>query len=105
MSKATQNSKIATLVSDRIDELGYGGKLEIDPIPNAFKRRNNYTQKDDGTCVFTIFMWQMNALSENELRLILIVELMKLCLIWNYKKDLQCGDGFFGWSERSIRMC
>lgn len=68
MSKTTQNSKIEALVAERIDELGYSGRLEMDPIPNAFKRRNHYTQKEDGTCVFTTFMWQMNTLSKNELK-------------------------------------
>lgn len=39
----------------------------MDPIPNSFKRRNHFTQKSDGTGVFTAFLWQMNKLSEQEL--------------------------------------
>ena len=55
------------MVEKRIIDLGYKGKLEFDPIPNTFKRRNHFTKKVDGTGVFTAFMWQMNTLSEDEL--------------------------------------
>lgn len=67
MSMAEQNEKIVKQVEQRIAQLGYQGKLEMDPIPNAFKRRNHFTQKQDGTGVFTAFLWQMNKLSESEL--------------------------------------
>ena len=55
------------MVKERIRELGYEGKLEFDSIPNTFKRRNHFTEKVDGTGVFTGFMWQMNSLSDDEL--------------------------------------
>lgn len=67
MSKTEKNKEIVKLVEKRIKERGYGGKLEMDPIPNAFKHRNHFTKKDDGTGVFTAFMWQMNTLSDDEL--------------------------------------
>lgn len=67
MSKEFTNKKIEELVSKRIIELGYDGKLQMDPIPNVFKRRQRYTKKSDGTCVFTAFMWQMNSLSDTDL--------------------------------------
>lgn len=67
MSKELTNKKIEELVAKRIVELGYEGKLQMDPIPNVFKRRQHYTKKSDGTCVFTAFMWQMNSLSETDL--------------------------------------
>lgn len=67
MSMTEQNKKIEKQVQKRIKQLGYAGKLEMDPIPNSFKRRNHFTQKADGTGVFTAFMWQMNKLSEKDL--------------------------------------
>lgn len=67
MSMTEQNKKIEKQVQKRIKQLGYGGKLEMNPIPNSFKRRNHFTQKSDGTGVFTAFMWQMNKLSGEEL--------------------------------------
>lgn len=67
MSKTEKNKKIVKIVEKRIIDLGYKGKLEFDPIPNTFKRRNHFTKKADGTGVFTAFMWQMNTLSEDEL--------------------------------------
>lgn len=67
MSKTERNKQIVKMVDSRIKQLGYAGKLEMDPIPNSFKRRNHFTQKDDGTGVFTAFMWQMNELSDKEL--------------------------------------
>lgn len=67
MSKTEKNKEIVKLVEKRIKERGYEGKLEMDPIPNAFKRRNHFTKKADGTGVFTAFMWQMNTLSDDEL--------------------------------------
>ena len=67
MSKAEKNAEIVKMVEKRIRDLGYEGKLEFEPIPNTFKRRNHFTQKDDGTGEFTAFMWQMNTLSEDEL--------------------------------------
>lgn len=67
MSKALRNAQIEKMVAERIGDLGFGGKLEMDPIPNTFKRRNHYTKKADGTCVFTAFMWQLNDLSKEDL--------------------------------------
>lgn len=67
MSKAEKNNAIVKMVEKRIEELGYGGKLELDPIPNTFKRRNHFTTKVDGTGVFTAFLWQMNTLADDEL--------------------------------------
>lgn len=64
---AEQNQKIVQQVEKRIKQLGYQGKLKMDPIPNCFKRRSHFTRKSDGTGVFTAFMWQMNKLSESEL--------------------------------------
>lgn len=67
MTKAERNEKIIKKVDVRVQELGYGGKLEMDPITNTFKRRNHFTTKADGTGVFTAFMWQMNSLSDDDL--------------------------------------
>lgn len=67
MSKTEKNEKIVKMVEKRIIDLGYKGKLEFNPIPNTFKCRNHFAIKDDGTGVFTAFMWQMNTLSEDEL--------------------------------------
>ena len=67
MSKTEKNNQIIEMVEERIKELGYDGKLEMDPIPNSCKRRNHFTTKADGTGVFTAFMWQMNSLSDDEL--------------------------------------
>lgn len=67
MSKTERNKEIVEMMEKRIIELGYSGKLECDPIPNTFKRRNHFTKKADGTGVFTAFMWQMNSLSDDEL--------------------------------------
>ncbi len=67
MSKTEKNKEIVKMVDKRIKELGYKGKLEFDPIPNTFKRRNHFTTKADGTGVFTAFLWQMNTLSDEEL--------------------------------------
>ena len=67
MSLLRKNVEIEHMFQVRIAEFGLEGKLEFDPIPNTFKRRNPYTQKADGTCVFTGFMWQMNKLSLEEL--------------------------------------
>lgn len=67
MSKTEKNNEIVKMVEKRIKDLGYKGKLEFDPIPNTFKRRNHFTKKADGTGVFTAFMWQMNILSDDEL--------------------------------------
>lgn len=67
MLKTEKNKEIIAMVEARIQELGFGGKLEMDPITNTCKRRNHFTTKADGTGVFTAFMWQMNCLSEDEL--------------------------------------
>lgn len=67
MSMTERNQKIEKQVKKRIKQLGYDGKLEMDPIPNSFKRRNHFIQKSDGTGVFTAFMWQLNKLSKSEL--------------------------------------
>ena len=67
MTKSERNKEIEKMVKERIRELGYEGKLEVDSIPNTFKRRNHFTEKEDGTGVFTGFMWQMNSLSDDEL--------------------------------------
>lgn len=67
MSKVEKNREIVKMVEKRIKDLGYQGKLEFDPIPNTFKRRNHFTRKVDGTGVFTAFMWQMNSLSGDRL--------------------------------------
>ena len=61
MTKSERNKEIEKMVKERIRELGYEGKLEFDSIPNTF------TEKEDGTGVFTGFMWQMNSLSDDEL--------------------------------------
>lgn len=65
--KTEKNKEIVKMVEKRIKDLGYDGKLEIDPIPNTFKRRNHFAKKADGTGVFTAFMWQMNSLTDEEL--------------------------------------
>ena len=67
MSKTEKNLEIVKMIENRIEELGYKDKLEFDPIPNPFKRRNHFTKKADGIGVFTGFMWQMNSLSDDEL--------------------------------------
>ena len=67
MLKSEKNKTIVEMVGKRIKELGYAGKLEMDPIPNTYKRRNHFTTKADGTGVFTAFLWQMNGLSDEEL--------------------------------------
>mgnify|MGYP004626338795 FL=1 len=67
MSKTEKNKHIINVMNERIEKRGYKGKLEFDPIPNTFKRRNNFTTKADGTGVFTGFLWQMNNLSDAEL--------------------------------------
>lgn len=67
MSLLKRNEEIAHMFQVRIAEFGLGGKLEFDPIQNTFKRRNPYTKRADGVCVFTGFMWQMNKLSQDEL--------------------------------------
>lgn len=67
MSKTEKNKHIINVVNERIGKRGYKGKLEFDPIPNTFKRRNHFTTKADGTGVFTGFLWQMNNLSDAEL--------------------------------------
>mgnify|MGYP004511649879 FL=1 len=67
MSKTEKNKHIINVVNERIEKRGYKGKLEFDPIPNTFKRRNHFTTKADGTGVFTGFLWQMNNLSDAEL--------------------------------------
>lgn len=67
MSKTEKNEEIVKMVEKRIKELGYKEKLEFDPIPNTFKRRNHFTKRADGTGVFTAFMWQMNSLPDDEL--------------------------------------
>lgn len=67
MSMAEKNQKVEMQVKNRIKQLGYEGRLEMDPISNSFKRRNHFTQKSDGTGVFTAFMWQMNKLSDSKL--------------------------------------
>lgn len=67
MSKTEKNEQIVKMVEKRIEDLGYKGKLEFDPIPNTFKRRNHFTKKVDGTGVFTAFMWQLNSLPAAEL--------------------------------------
>lgn len=67
MLKTEKNKEIIAMVEVRIQELGFGGKLEMDPITNTCKHRNHFTTKADGTGVFTAFMWQMNCLSEDEL--------------------------------------
>lgn len=68
MSKASKNAEIEKQVKKRIKKLGYGKRLMMDPIPNAFKRRNHFTRTADGTCVFTAFMWQLNSLEGKELK-------------------------------------
>lgn len=45
MSKTEKNKKIVKMVEKRIIDLGYKGKLEFDPIPNTFKRRNHFIRK------------------------------------------------------------
>lgn len=67
MSKTEKNKHIINVMNERIEKRGYKGKLEFDPIPNTFKRRNHFTTKADGTGVFTGFLWQMNNLSDAEL--------------------------------------
>lgn len=67
MNKAEKNQYVINKMKNRIEERGYKGKLEFDPIPNTFKRRNHFTTKADGTGVFTGFLWQMNSLSDAEL--------------------------------------
>ena len=48
MTKSERNKEIEKMVKERIRELGYEGKLEFDSIPNTFKRRNHFTEKEDG---------------------------------------------------------
>lgn len=67
MSKTEKNKHIINVMNECIEKRGYKGKLEFDPIPNTFKRRNHFTTKADGTGVFTGFLWQMNNLSDAEL--------------------------------------
>ena len=67
MSTTEKNKHIINVMNERIEKRGYKGKLEFDPIPNTFKRRNHFTTKADGTGVFTGFLWQMNNLSDAEL--------------------------------------
>lgn len=65
MTKTEINDLIITEFDEEIEKRGLTGKLEIDPICNTFKRRNHFTRKADGTCVFTAFMWDINTLEPN----------------------------------------
>lgn len=67
MNKAEKNQYVINKMKNRIEERGYKGKLEFNPIPNTFKRRNHFTTKADGSGVFTGFLWQMNCLSDQKL--------------------------------------
>jgi len=68
MSLKEQNKVVENEFSRCIEEYGLTGKLEMDPIPNICKRRQHYSIHEDGTCVFTAYMWQLNKLSDEELK-------------------------------------
>lgn len=50
-----------------ISYLGLKGRLEMEPIPNSFKRRPRYYVDADGVFRFSAFLWQMNKLNDEEL--------------------------------------
>ena len=66
MCKTEINKKIIAEFAQRINKRGLTGKLELDPICNTFKRRKRYTVRVDGTRVFTVFMWDLNNLNDDE---------------------------------------
>lgn len=64
MSKTKRNAEIITEFDQFIADLGLAGRLELDPIPNTFKRRPHFYTRDDGVCCFTAYMWDLNGLDK-----------------------------------------
>lgn len=64
MSKAEINAEIIAEFAQVIAAIGLKGRLELDPIPNTFKRRQHFYKGKDGVCYFTAFMWDINKLDK-----------------------------------------
>lgn len=62
-----KNKIIMEMFQQRIDSLRLRGKLAMDPIENGFKRRNHFTKDNQGTGIFTVFLWQLNKLADYKL--------------------------------------
>lgn len=66
MTKTEKNSIISSRFAEKIESMGLSGKLSMFPITTPFTRRPTYWEKGD-KCIFAVFMWQLNKLSEKEL--------------------------------------
>ena len=64
----TQKNKIVEkMFNEQIENEGLAGVLIMDPIENGFKQRPSYYKDKQGRMVFSVFMWQLNKLSDQEL--------------------------------------
>lgn len=64
----TQKNKIIEMMfNERIENQGLGSVLIMDPIENGFMQRPCYYRDKQGRAVFSVFMWQLNKLSDIEL--------------------------------------
>jgi len=62
-----KNAEIIAEVRRRIAELGLGSRLALEPIENTFKCRRQYAKSKDGIFKFSVLMWQINKLDDQEL--------------------------------------
>lgn len=69
MSLAQKNKIIESVFNEEIKNQGLSSVLVIDPIKNGFKRRPSYYKDKHGRAVFSVFMWQINKLSDEEMQL------------------------------------
>lgn len=67
MSLTERNRFIEAKVDEYIFSLGLSGKLAMESIPNTFKRRPRFYVDSEGICRFSVFLWQLNKLEDDEL--------------------------------------
>lgn len=67
MSLIERNKIVEKRTKHYISYLGLKEQLAMDPISNSFKRRPRYYVDGDGVCRFSVFLWQLNKLDDDEL--------------------------------------
>lgn len=69
MGKITErNVQIVSMIENEIANVGLTGKLAVEPVANTFTRRPRYFSYADGMPRFKVHMWDVNKLSDEELK-------------------------------------
>ena len=69
MRKLERNKEIIKRCTEIIKQMGVDRCLKMFPIETPYTRRPSFWKTEEGTCFFSVFMWQLNELNDREIEL------------------------------------